>query len=349
MTLGVSDPPRDERPRCEVVTTRERRARDARPRDGGADAPGRRSARRGARASTSRPRGSRRASRERGAGAARAPRRGARRGVERDRRVEGLGARCRRRRDACDIVSFDRTLRRARAGAVEPEHAAGVRLRGERLHARARCSRCWSRHETRAHDVARVARASCPRRCSPRTGASADVVYWDPFSPRANPALWTMAAFTALRRACREGATVHTYSGATATRIRPAARRVRGGRRRRLLAGAQTTWRRRRADDSRGRSTAGGSIASRARRRRSRPTRRGRPRAHRALAAVPLIHINVESNSAASVGFTSKNCRNRVSHSRYTLSHERPKRAMVGVDVVSGAMSVPELVGLVDT
>jgi len=44
------------------------------------------------------------------------------------------------------------------------------------------------------------------------------VVFWDPFSPKANPSLWSVAAFSALRRACRAGATVHTYSGATATR-----------------------------------------------------------------------------------------------------------------------------------
>ena len=46
----------------------------------------------------------------------------------------------------------------------------------------------------------------------------ADVVFWDPFSPRANPELWTLASFSALFRLCREGATVHTYSGATAAR-----------------------------------------------------------------------------------------------------------------------------------
>jgi queuine tRNA-ribosyltransferase len=50
------------------------------------------------------------------------------------------------------------------------------------------------------------------------TRASADIAYWDPFSPRANPELWNVTAFTALRRLCRDGATVHTYSGATATR-----------------------------------------------------------------------------------------------------------------------------------
>jgi len=48
--------------------------------------------------------------------------------------------------------------------------------------------------------------------------AGADVVFWDPFSPRANPGLWNVAAFAALRRVCRDGATVHTYSAATKAR-----------------------------------------------------------------------------------------------------------------------------------
>lgn len=46
----------------------------------------------------------------------------------------------------------------------------------------------------------------------------ADVVFWDPFSPRANPSLWTVSTLVELRRLCGPGATVHTYSGATATR-----------------------------------------------------------------------------------------------------------------------------------
>jgi queuine tRNA-ribosyltransferase len=48
--------------------------------------------------------------------------------------------------------------------------------------------------------------------------ASVDVVFWDPFSPRADPAAWSVGTFAVLRRVCRAGATVHTYSGATATR-----------------------------------------------------------------------------------------------------------------------------------
>ncbi len=46
----------------------------------------------------------------------------------------------------------------------------------------------------------------------------ADVVFWDPFSPKANPALWTVAAFRALRARCAPGCTLFTYSTATSTR-----------------------------------------------------------------------------------------------------------------------------------
>jgi queuine tRNA-ribosyltransferase len=46
----------------------------------------------------------------------------------------------------------------------------------------------------------------------------AEIVFWDPFSLRANPTLWTCAAFQALKLCCRESVSVHTYSGATAVR-----------------------------------------------------------------------------------------------------------------------------------
>jgi queuine tRNA-ribosyltransferase len=48
--------------------------------------------------------------------------------------------------------------------------------------------------------------------------ALADVVFWDPFSPKANPGLWTHEAFRTLRSRCAPRATVFTYSTATATR-----------------------------------------------------------------------------------------------------------------------------------
>jgi queuine tRNA-ribosyltransferase len=48
--------------------------------------------------------------------------------------------------------------------------------------------------------------------------ARAEVVFWDPFSPRVNPELWTVEAFRALRAACGPRAVVFTYSTATSVR-----------------------------------------------------------------------------------------------------------------------------------
>ncbi len=50
----------------------------------------------------------------------------------------------------------------------------------------------------------------------------ADLIFFDPFSPASNPALWTPAAFASLRRHARsegEGCTLFTYSAATPTRV----------------------------------------------------------------------------------------------------------------------------------
>jgi queuine tRNA-ribosyltransferase len=47
----------------------------------------------------------------------------------------------------------------------------------------------------------------------------ADIVFWDPFSPRANPDLWSLAAFRAAHRRAAERCTLFTYSASTATRI----------------------------------------------------------------------------------------------------------------------------------
>jgi queuine tRNA-ribosyltransferase len=49
--------------------------------------------------------------------------------------------------------------------------------------------------------------------------ARAELVFWDPFSPRANPELWTVAAFRALRRVAAARSLVITYSASTATRV----------------------------------------------------------------------------------------------------------------------------------
>lgn len=51
-----------------------------------------------------------------------------------------------------------------------------------------------------------------------RAPYAADIVLWDPFSPKGSPELWNVHAFRWLRQCCAERATLHTFSGATAVR-----------------------------------------------------------------------------------------------------------------------------------
>lgn len=111
------------------------------------------------------------------------------------------------------IVSFDRSLD---ALALALEHAADFALDGAAGEA-ARALLAHGAHET-AHTSWRFHAGELPGALSAEPDESVDIVYWDPFSPRANPELWTLGAFRALRRVCRAGCTVHTYGGATATR-----------------------------------------------------------------------------------------------------------------------------------
>jgi queuine tRNA-ribosyltransferase len=113
------------------------------------------------------------------------------------------------------IISFDRTLS-ALELALRSEHASTFGFVGTTLTAGSRLLA-----QGRAEGAGTVWRASLgdlPSTLLAEPHELADIVYWDPFSPRANPELWNVAAFTALRRSCRDGATVHTYSGATAAR-----------------------------------------------------------------------------------------------------------------------------------
>ena len=127
------------------------------------------------------------------------------------RASEALGpsARC------LEIVSFDRSLAALRL-AASPAHAAAFGFDGDAGRAAAALD-AEHRHET-ARTLWHVHLGELPDVFAAAPAGSVDVVFWDPFSPRANPALWTVAAFAALRRVCREGATVHTYSRATSTR-----------------------------------------------------------------------------------------------------------------------------------
>jgi tRNA U34 5-methylaminomethyl-2-thiouridine-forming methyltransferase MnmC len=46
-----------------------------------------------------------------------------------------------------------------------------------------------------------------------------DLVYYDPFSPKTNPALWTPAVLERVHGLCGDGAQLITYSAATPTRV----------------------------------------------------------------------------------------------------------------------------------
>jgi len=113
-----------------------------------------------------------------------------------------------------EIVSFDRTVA-ALALALSPEHAAAFGLDGPTGGA-ARALLASGRHVT-PRTTWRLVLGELPGALA-GAALAADIVYWDPFSPRANPELWSMAAFTALRSRCADRATVHTYSAATSTR-----------------------------------------------------------------------------------------------------------------------------------
>lgn len=113
------------------------------------------------------------------------------------------------------IVSFDRTTA-GLALAVQPDHAAAFDLAGEAGDA-ARALLETGHHETDATTWT-LALGELPDTLSGGPWGPADVVYWDAYSPRANPRLWTVAAFEALFAACGPQVSVHTYSAATATR-----------------------------------------------------------------------------------------------------------------------------------
>jgi queuine tRNA-ribosyltransferase len=113
-----------------------------------------------------------------------------------------------------EIVSFEADPR-ALALAASDDGAARLGL-DPASRAAARDLLARGRHEA-ARTTWRLVLGDL-RETLPHEDARADVVYWDPFSPKANPELWTHGAFAGLRARCGEAATVFTYSTATATR-----------------------------------------------------------------------------------------------------------------------------------
>lgn len=113
------------------------------------------------------------------------------------------------------IVSFDQSLD-AMAKALEPEHAASFGFDGEAGKA-AKNLLTEGISET-ARTTWTMAQGDLFDTLPAQKYARAELVFWDPFSPGANPTLWTMRAFQLLHPHCAEGVTVHTYGGATSTR-----------------------------------------------------------------------------------------------------------------------------------
>ncbi len=114
-----------------------------------------------------------------------------------------------------EIVSFDCSLAAIEL-ALAPEHAASFGFDGDAGVAARALARDGA-HES-AHARWRLVLGDLPATLAGQPDACADVVFWDPFSPRANPSLWTLGAFAAVRRLCRHGATLHTYSASTKVR-----------------------------------------------------------------------------------------------------------------------------------
>jgi queuine tRNA-ribosyltransferase len=111
------------------------------------------------------------------------------------------------------LVSFERDLG---ALALAFDHAAAFGLDGE-AGAAARALVQHGEH-TSARTHWRLRRGELLDTLA-REPLAADIVFWDPFSPRANPELWTVAAFATLRRAAAARCVLFTYSASTATRV----------------------------------------------------------------------------------------------------------------------------------
>jgi queuine tRNA-ribosyltransferase len=111
------------------------------------------------------------------------------------------------------LISFENELGALRLAL---QHPAQFGLEGEAGEA-ARALLQNGVHETQ-HTLWRLAHGDIAETL-PATDLLADIVYWDPYSPKSNPALWTVAAFTALRQRCGPRATLYTYSSSTTTRV----------------------------------------------------------------------------------------------------------------------------------
>ncbi|HEY5961111.1 MAG TPA: MnmC family methyltransferase [Polyangiaceae bacterium] len=114
-----------------------------------------------------------------------------------------------------EIVSFDQSLA-ALVCALEPAHREAFGLDGPAGEA-ARSLVGEGRHSTRRTHW-RLQLGALPETLLREPAGVADIVFWDPFSPSANPKLWSYYAFRTLYERSGPHVSLHTYSGATAIR-----------------------------------------------------------------------------------------------------------------------------------
>ncbi len=123
--------------------------------------------------------------------------------------------RLRERTRQLEIVSFDRSVQaiacamtsdNAPSFGIDERVAGAIQSLLENGHFRDDCVD-W-----------RLRLGNLPNTFSEQPDDSVDIVFWDPFSPKVNADLWSIASFRAVRRLCRNGATLHTYSRSTAVR-----------------------------------------------------------------------------------------------------------------------------------
>ncbi len=115
-----------------------------------------------------------------------------------------------------EIVSFDHDVV-ALELALLPENRDAFGLSDPQPRAAARALIDTGRYET-ARTVWRMALGDFPVCLAREAAVRADIIFWDMYSARTSPLLWTVSMFQQLRLACRDAATLHTTSASTSAR-----------------------------------------------------------------------------------------------------------------------------------
>lgn len=113
------------------------------------------------------------------------------------------------------IISFENELG-ALELALSKEHAESFGLTGGAAIA-ARSLLTRGHHET-ARTTWKLAFGDFHAKVEEVPRGTADIVFWDFYSPKADATLWSARTLRSARQACRAGATLHTYCAATSFR-----------------------------------------------------------------------------------------------------------------------------------